>query len=790
MVEMLRNVLDRLYKGNESFREHLERVYRQRVLELHLPQLWLFRDLRPEHFTALRPYFDTANIWPRLSAEQAIRSWPDFGAALVRGAATVGPQARVWELLPDQAQAAARAPLADEARRQPLVEALNALIDGEKFALDPAFAAVVAGLPFRLRARDLPDPAARQRTPNQIGRINRLLLETLYPQLAYHRIEWLRRKSGEVICLENEASDGMFFIRSGFVQVVKDNPLLWGAEAPFDWPALCAALDAGGQKPSGPERKVWDMLPEVPVRAAICDQAAGKSQELSSEGQTGLLEALNALLQLPAWSTDKDFTEVVKKVGLKAPAKPAKWDQCRELVAFHHAVLSALFPTAKLPPLPRAEAPRILAYHSEGDPIGEMGVRNNEPRSATCIAYDHPTGKFGEVELLRISKDLFAEMLRVAPELGDVAGKVVEERAEQTRRRLKLPVWQEEVPVALTGRYDELGLIQGQKLMVIDLGRCTRCDKCVEACAATHGGQTRLFLDGPRFFDYSGDQLRNYLVPATCRQCKDSVCLIDCPVGSIHKGENGQIVIENWCIGCSRCAMQCPYGAIQMHAIGVLRRGERDWHYCPTGHGRWAKGQAPFRFDRALLDQWGPVPDLTFRREFPLSRQDAQSSKSFHLQVWSMGPAVEVQVNGQTVIRKGPGEAPKLQSDKGARWNLEAFLDLESRGGTGTATLLQPVLRLGKNEVTVRVRLTTEEGQDVSMKDDEVLLELGLYGVHEPKVPPQLVEEYSQDKIMNTAVVCDMCGGQDSERTACVNACPHEATMRVEARSFFQRNAI
>jgi Fe-S-cluster-containing hydrogenase component 2 len=328
-------------------------------------------------------------------------------------------------------------------------------------------------------------------------------------------------------------------------------------------------------------------------------------------------------------------------------------------------------------------------------------------------------------------------------------------------------------------------LIQGQKLMVIDLDRCTRCDKCVEACAATHGGQTRLFLDGPRFFDYSGDQLRNYLVPATCRQCKDSVCLIDCPVGSIHKGESGQIVIENWCIGCSRCALQCPYGAIQMHTIGILRRGVRGWRFGPTTTGPWAWGQTPFQYERAFLDQVGAATELTFRREFRLSRKDAAASKSFHLQVWSKAPGVAVQVNGQEVIRKGPGNAPDLPVDKGVRWNLEAFLDLKSRASKDPASPLQSVLLLGKNKVEVRLRLRAEENASAPLKDDEVLLELGLYGVFEPAVPPQLVEDYSQDKIMKTAVVCDMCGGQSSERTACVNACPHEAAYRVEARKFF-----
>jgi Fe-S-cluster-containing dehydrogenase component len=108
-----------------------------------------------------------------------------------------------------------------------------------------------------------------------------------------------------------------------------------------------------------------------------------------------------------------------------------------------------------------------------------------------------------------------------------------------------------------TREFDELGLIQGQRLMLIDLDRCTRCGACVDACISAHDyRRSRLYLDGPRF--------EKYLVPITCRSCLDPVCMIGCPVGAINRGDTGEIRIENWCIGCELCAKQCPYGSIHM----------------------------------------------------------------------------------------------------------------------------------------------------------------------------------------------------------------------------------
>jgi Fe-S-cluster-containing hydrogenase component 2 len=96
---------------------------------------------------------------------------------------------------------------------------------------------------------------------------------------------------------------------------------------------------------------------------------------------------------------------------------------------------------------------------------------------------------------------------------------------------------------------------------VLDLDKCTRCDNCVRACADAHDGVTRLVREGLRF--------DKYLVATSCRQCRDPLCMVGCPVGSIRRRNSLEVIIEDWCIGCGLCANNCPYGNINLHPFTV-----------------------------------------------------------------------------------------------------------------------------------------------------------------------------------------------------------------------------
>jgi Fe-S-cluster-containing dehydrogenase component/CRP-like cAMP-binding protein len=104
-------------------------------------------------------------------------------------------------------------------------------------------------------------------------------------------------------------------------------------------------------------------------------------------------------------------------------------------------------------------------------------------------------------------------------------------------------------------------LTNGQQAMVVDLDRCTRCDDCVRACAATHDNNPRFVREGPRHGPL--------MVAHACMHCVDPVCMIGCPTGAIgREATTGVIRInDRTCIGCGICAESCPYDNIQMVEI-------------------------------------------------------------------------------------------------------------------------------------------------------------------------------------------------------------------------------
>jgi CRP-like cAMP-binding protein/Fe-S-cluster-containing dehydrogenase component len=201
----------------------------------------------------------------------------------------------------------------------------------------------------------------------------------------------------------------------------------------------------------------------------------------------------------------------------------------------------------------RAGGDSVLNYVGPGGYIGVIGLLWDLPelrdlvpsggRTATCTALDH-------VELVRIAADDFRAIVDRFPAVREAMIAEARKLLESDRQALMAL---RQVPL---GDFLDQGLMQAQSLLVLDLVKCTRCDECTKACADTHQGVTRLIREGLRF--------DRFLVASSCRSCLDPYCMVGCPVGSIRRQKSGEIIIEDWCIGCGLCAENCPYGNINM----------------------------------------------------------------------------------------------------------------------------------------------------------------------------------------------------------------------------------
>ena len=190
----------------------------------------------------------------------------------------------------------------------------------------------------------------------------------------------------------------------------------------------------------------------------------------------------------------------------------------------------------------------VLGYIGRGGFFGELSLLGEGIRTATCTALDH-------VEAVRIKSEEFRTMVERFPEVRQGLVETARQRIKENRSRVTTV---QNVPV---DSFLTQGLMEAQSLLILDLESCTRCDQCVRACAEAHDGVSRLIRDGLRW--------DKYLVATSCRHCKDPLCMVGCPVGSIRRRNSLEIVIEDWCIGCGLCANNCPYGNINMHPFEV-----------------------------------------------------------------------------------------------------------------------------------------------------------------------------------------------------------------------------
>lgn len=219
----------------------------------------------------------------------------------------------------------------------------------------------------------------------------------------------------------------------------------------------------------------------------------------------------------------------------------------------------------------------VTSYVAAGNYVGEMGLVGQARRSATVRATVATDSIF-------LKADVFMTMLERNQGLRERVQETVRERLSENLRMDAQPEAGDLISFLM-----QQGLGEATDVLLIDETLCIGCDNCETACAETHGGTSRLDRA-------AGPSYAQVHVPTSCRHCEDPHCMKDCPPDAIRRAPNGEVYVQDSCIGCGNCERNCPYGVIQM----ASRREEAPnlllWML--TGRGPGPGERRPIEDDR------------------------------------------------------------------------------------------------------------------------------------------------------------------------------------------------
>ena len=229
----------------------------------------------------------------------------------------------------------------------------------------------------------------------------------------------------------------------------------------------------------------------------------------------------------------------------------------------------------------------FLNYIPAGSYFGEMALIDGGRRTATVRAAI-------KSELVRLNGDVFRQLLAAKPAL-----RARLEIDMKSRRELNAFIEDQkknfDEVVDLYSRVAEFLVSQGigeaTDVLLIDEELCIGCDNCERACADIHDGLSRLDREAGRTYAHLH-------VPTSCRHCEHPYCMTDCPPDAIHRGPDGEVFIDESCIGCGNCQRYCPYGVIRMDSVPPEKPSILLWLLFGTGPGpgepdkKWRKEHA------------------------------------------------------------------------------------------------------------------------------------------------------------------------------------------------------
>ncbi len=218
--------------------------------------------------------------------------------------------------------------------------------------------------------------------------------------------------------------------------------------------------------------------------------------------------------------------------------------------------------------------PVFLSYLPAGSYVGEMALIAGGRRTATVRAAV-------KSEVIKLDGAAFKALLDTKPKLLEKA------KADMAARQ-DVNAFIEAKKDSFSSAVDmysnvanflvENGIGEATDVLLIDENLCVGCDNCEKACADSHEGLSRLDREAGRTYAHLH-------VPTSCRHCEHPHCMADCPPNAIHRGPDGEVFIDDTCIGCGNCQRNCPYGVIRMEATPPKKPSLLSWMLFGMGPG-------------------------------------------------------------------------------------------------------------------------------------------------------------------------------------------------------------
>ena len=218
--------------------------------------------------------------------------------------------------------------------------------------------------------------------------------------------------------------------------------------------------------------------------------------------------------------------------------------------------------------------PVFLSYLPAGSYVGEMALIDGGRRTATVRAAI-------KSEVIKLDGEAFRRLLgaqaRAARPLQ--AGHGVAPGAQRLHRgaqgRLRRRRRHVSLGRRLPGRERHR---RGDRRAADRREALHRLRQLRAACADAHEGLSRLDREAGRTYAHLH-------VPTSCRHCEHPHCMADCPPNAINRGPDGEVFINDTCIGCGNCQRNCPYGVIRMAKVPPKKPSLLKWLFFGSGPG-------------------------------------------------------------------------------------------------------------------------------------------------------------------------------------------------------------